>query len=166
MKHPQVSSIEVLGALPLSQLNDLSVYGNKIEPIEQLDAFDRVAARRSQAEAPRQVLYVNQLPDRSSTPDCMIAVGFIAAWETPFGVAQGALFRTVEDAVDFAGLALKGLHSTRAYLYRAASIVGKSHNSAFSDRSVIVDAEAEYWRPGLQIHWAPPLNVVPVKLPQ
>lgn len=122
MKHPLVPSIEVLGALPLSHLNDQSIYGNRVEPIVQLDAYDRAAARRYQQELPTQVLYVDRLPRKCNGPDCTIGVGFIVAWATRHGVAQGVLLEEFDDALNFGRLAMKGFNSVRLSLFRAASI--------------------------------------------
>lgn len=122
MKHPLIPSIEVLGALPLTHLNDQSIYGNRVEPIAQLDAYDRVAARRYQQELPSQVLYVDRLPRRCSKPDCIIGVGFIVAWATRLGVFHGVLLEDFDDALEFGRLAIKGFNSVHSLLFRAASI--------------------------------------------
>ncbi|GAA1483278.1 hypothetical protein [Brachybacterium fresconis] len=163
MKHPLVPSIEVLGALPLSHLNDQSIYGNRVEPIVQLDSHDRVAARRYQQELPSQVLYVDRLPRRRSRPDCIIGVGFIVAWATPLGVAQGVLLEDFDDALEFGRLAMKGLHSAHSFLFRAASITKWNPTTEVDDRSIVVDAEALEWQPGSQVQWASPLEIHPAK---
>lgn len=163
MKHPLMPSIEVLGALPLSHLNDQSIYGNKVEPIVQLDAHDRVAARRYQRELPTQVLYVDRLPQRCNRSDCTIGVGFIVAWATRHGVAQGVLLEDFADALEFSRLAMKGFHSAHSSLFRAASITKWNPITEVDDRSVVVDAEALEWRPGTQVRWASPREIHPVK---
>lgn len=163
MKHPLIPSIEVLGALPLSHLNDQSIYGNRVEPIVQLDAYDRVAARRYQQELPSQVLYVDRLPIRCSRPDCIIGAGFIVAWATHLGVAQGVLLEDFDDASEFGRLATKGFNSVRSLLFRAASITKWNPATEVADRLIVVDAEALEWQPGTQVQWASPLEIHPVK---
>lgn len=163
MKHPLVPSIEVLGALPLSHLNDQSIYGNRVEPIVQLDAHDRAAARRYQQELPTQVLYVDRLPKRCNRPDCTIGVGFIVAWATRHGVAQGVLLEDFDDALKFGQLAMKGFNSARSSLFRAASITKWNPTNKVDERSVVVNAEALEWQPGTQVQWAIPLEIYPVK---
>lgn len=163
MKHPLAPSIEVLGALPLSYLNDQSIYGNSVEPIIHLDSHDRLAARRYQRELPTQVLYVDRLPRRSNRPDCIIEVGYIAAWATRLGVAQGVLLEDLSDALELGRLAMKGNHSTHSMLFRAASITKWNPISEIDDRSLVVDAEALEWRPGTRVQWASPLEIYPVK---
>lgn len=163
MKHPLAPSIEVLGALPLSYLNDQSIYGNRVEPIMQLDSHDRVAARRYQRELPTQVFYVDRLPRRSNRPDCIIEVGYIAAWATRLGAAQGVLLEDLDDALELGRLAMKAHHSTYSMLFRAASITKWNHTSEIDDRSIVVDAEALEWKPGARVQWASPLEIHPVK---
>ena len=163
MKHPLIPSIEVLGALPLTHLNDQSIYGNRVEPIAQLDAYDRVAARRYQKELQSQVLYVDRLPRRCSRPDCIIGAGFIVAWATHLGVAQGVLLEDFDDALEFGRLAMKGFNSDHSLLFRAASITKWNPTTEIDDRSIVVDAEALEWQPGTEVQWASPLEIHPAK---
>ncbi len=165
MKHPLVPSIEILGALPLGQLNEQSIYGSDVDPITQLDAHDRVNARRYQQAPPTQVLYVDRLPRRHNSPDRNIKVGYIGAWASSTGVAQGVLLENLDDAVELCRLAMRGVHSTHPSLYRAASIAKWNDDSESDGRSIVVDAAALDWRPGARIQWEPPMEVNPVKKP-
>lgn len=166
MKHPLVPSIEVLGALPLDQLNEQSIYGNEVGPIAQVDAHDRVEARRYQHAPSTQVLYVDRLPRRRNSPDCIIKVGYIAAWASGTGVAHGVLLENLDEAVELCRLAMRGVHSTHPSLFRAASIAKWNGDSESDDRSIVVDGEALDWRPGARVQWEPPMEVSPVKKPQ
>ena len=89
-------------------------------------------------------------------------VGFIVAWATRHGVAQGVLLEDFDDALKFGQLAMKGFNSTRSSLFRAASITKWNPTNKVDD-SVVVDAEALEWQPGTQMQWAIPLEIYPVK---
>lgn len=163
MKHPLTPSINVIGALPLSELNSQSVLGAPTDAMERLDAFDRLAARYYHQELPGQVLYVDRLPRRRKNDDYTIGVGYITAWATENRSTHGVLFEKLDEAIEFGRIAGKGFLTAQMALYRGASIAKFNHRSQTDDRSVVVDAEAYNWHPGDPVHWASPDRIYPVE---
>lgn len=164
MRHPLVPSIEVLGAIPLDDLNDHSLIGTN--PTEQINPNDgpRQNIRYSPIGLPGQILLVDRLPRRRRTTDCEVDTGFIAAWRTHSEVSQGVLLDSLNDALQLVRLAVKGIHSADAFVFRAASISKVTRDDWTIKTSIVVDSQLRSWRTSGDPIWDDPWPTDPALL--
>lgn len=162
MRHPLVPSLEVHGALSLDYLSDHSFFGHP--PKDTSDANHNSVSSPSYAPSglPSPILYVDRMPRRRHTDDCLIEVGTIAAWSSVNRASQGVFFLQIDEALEFIRLARRGIHTRYSSVFRAASITKFNPKSGTDDHSLVVDAELLTDRTPGDLEWIRPGHIDPI----
>lgn len=165
MRHPLVSSLEVLGAIALDYLSDHSFFGRSPKDMSDASLHSFSNPSYTSTGLPGPILHVDRMPRRRHTDDCLIEVGTIAAWSSVNGASQGVFFLQIEEALDFIRLARRGIHTRYSFVFRAASITKFNAMSGTDDHSLVVDAELLSDRTPGDLEWITPGHVDPITRP-
>ena len=159
MRHPLVPSLEVLGAISVSDLSAHSFFGSNPESEDHVAPHTSSYLSISTSSLTEQILYVDRMPRRRHTDDSQIEVGYIAAWRSLKGASQGVFFQKVDEAREFIRLARRGIHTRGSFIFRAASITKFNADIGTDEHSLVVDAQLHNERSDGTPEWITPWDV-------
>lgn len=162
MRHPLVPSLEVLGAIAVGDLSAQSFFGSNPKSEDHATPDSSSYLSNSASSRPEPILYVDRMPRRRHTDDCVIDVGFIAAWRSLNGASQGVLFPKIDEARQFIRLARRGVHTRKTFIFRAASIAKFNAKTGEDDQAIVVDAQLHNERSDGTPEWITPWRVDPI----
>ncbi|GEM_PF-3625871 len=162
MRHPLVPSLEVLGAIAVSDLSEHSFLGSNPEREDRAAPHSSASPSYVTPALPGPILYVDRMPRRRHTEDCQIEVGYIAAWRSLNGASQGVILPTVDEAREFVRRARRGIHTLGSFIFRAASITKFNAETGANELSLVVDAQLHNERSDGSPEWIAPWYVDPV----
>lgn len=162
MQHPLVPSLEVLGAISESDLSEQSFFGSNLEREDRSAPHSSSSPSYAAPALPGPIVYVDRMPRRRHTDDCLIEVGCIAAWRSTNGASQGVFFLTLEEAREFIRLAQRGIHTHGSFIFRAASITKFNARTGTDKHSLVVDAQLHNERSDGTPEWITPWHVDPI----
>ena len=162
MRHPLVPSLEVLGAISVSDLSAHSFFGSNPESEDHVAPHTSSYLSISTSSLTEQILYVDRMPRRRHTEDCQIAVGYIAAWRSLRGASQGVFLPTIDEAREFVRRARRGIHTRGSLIFRAASITKFNARTGMDEHSLVVDAQLHNERSDGTPEWNIPWRVEPI----
>ena len=162
MRHPLVPSLEVLGAISVSDLSAHSFFGSNPESEDHVAPHTSSYLSISTSSLTEQILYVDRMPRRRHTEDCQIAVGYIAAWRSLRGASQGVFLPTIDEAREFVRRARRGIHTRGSFIFRAASITKFNARTGMDEHSLVVDAQLHNERSDGTPEWNIPWRVEPI----
>lgn len=162
MRHPLVPSLEVLGAISVSDLSAHSFFGSNPESEDHVAPHTSSYLSISTSSLTEQILYVDRMPRRRHTEDCQIAVGYIAAWRSLRGASQGVFLPTIDEAREFVRRARRGIHTRGSFIFRAASITKFNARTGMDEHSLVVDAQLHNERSDGTPEWSIPWRVEPI----
>jgi len=162
MRHWLVPSLEVLGAIPVRDLSDHSLFGSNPETEGHAKPNRSPYLPGATSSRTETILYVDRMPRQRHTDDCVIDVGFIAAWGSLNGASQGVLFPKLDEARQFIRLARRGIHTRRSFIFRAASIAKFNAGTGKDDQAIVVDAQLLNDRTNGTPEWITPWRVDPI----
>lgn len=162
MRHPLVPSLEVLGAIAVSDLSEHSFFGSNPEREDRTAPHSSGSPTYATPGLPGPILYVDRMPRRRHTDDSQIEVGYIAAWRSLKGASQGVFFQKVDEAREFIRLARRGIHTRGSFIFRAASITKFNADIGTDEHSLVVDAQLHNERSDGTPEWSTPWHVDPV----
>lgn len=162
MRHPLVPSLEVLGAIAVGDLSAQSFFGSNPKSEDHATPDSSSYLSNSASSRPEPILYVDRMPRRRHTDDCVIDVGFIAAWRSLNGASQGVFLPTVDEAREFVRRARRGIHTRGSFIFRAASITKFNARTGTDKHSLVVDAQLHNERSDGTPEWITPWRVDPI----
>lgn len=162
MRHPLVPSLGVLGAIAVSDLSEHSFFGSIPKSEHYAAPYSPSRLSSATSALPRPILYVDRMPRRRHTDDCVIDVGFIAAWRSLNGASQGVFFLRIDEARESIRLVRRGIHTRRSFIFRAASIAKFNAGTGEDDQGLVVDAQLHNERSDGEPEWITPWNVEPI----
>lgn len=162
MRHKLVPSLEVLGAIAVSDLSAHSFFGSNPESEDHVAPHTSSYLSISASSLTEQILYVDRMPRRRHTDDCQIEVGYIAAWRSLKGASQGVFLPTVDEAREFVRRTRQAIHTRGSFIFRAASITKFNARTGTDEHSLVVDAQLHNERSDGTPEWHTPWRVEPI----
>ena len=155
MRHSLLPSLEVLGAIAVSDLSAQSFFGSNPKSEDHAAPYSSSYLSSSASSRPEPILYVDRMPRQRHTDDWQIDLGYIAAWRSLNGASQGVLLPTIDDA-------RRGIHSRGSFIFRAAAIAKFNARTGEDDRGLVVDAQLHNERSDGTPEWITPWRVDPI----
>lgn len=165
MRHPLVPSLEVLGAIAVSDLSAHSFFGSNPKSEDHATPYSYSYLSSSSSSRTEQILYVDRMPRRRHTDDCVIDMGFIAAWRSLNGASQGVFFLKLDEARECIRLARRSIHTCGSFIFRAASIAKFNAGTGEDDQRLVVDAQLLNDRTDGTPEWITPWRIDPITRP-